>query len=105
MQYKTIVLEMIQRRPQLYEQLRRERMLLAAVDSYAEELKTLHDVWTELLLQQKPDSAPSQVASEAMEMALQALEDFLPSASAPQESDALSLDAAIAFVRPHTPPA
>lgn len=38
-------------------------------------------------------------------MALQGLQEFLPSGLPPDESDPLSLDAAMAFLRRHTPPA
>jgi hypothetical protein len=105
MQYKTIVLEMIQQRPELYDRLRHGLMLLEAVNRYAVELKSLHETWTEMLLQQKPHVPPFQIANEALEIALQALQDFLPGASPPEESDGLSLDAAMAFARQHTPPA
>ena len=101
MQYKTIILELLQQRPEMHEQLRKERKLLPALELYARELKTSHEAWKERLSQTMPGSDPSQIASEAMEMALKDLEDRLPSAS-PQESETLSLDAAMAFIRRHT---
>ena len=39
MQYKTIVLELLQQRPQMHEQLRKDRKLLPALEFYAKELK------------------------------------------------------------------
>jgi len=101
MQYKTIILELLKERTELHEQLRKERKLLPALELYAKELKTSHEAWKEVLSQAKPGSDPSQIASEAMEMAMKDLEDRLPSAS-PEESEALSLDAAMAFIRRHT---
>ena len=102
MQYKTIVLELLQQRPEMHEQLRKDRKLLPALEFYAKELKTSHEAWKETLTQTKPGSDPSQIASEAMEMALKELEDRLPSASHPDNNEPLSLDAAMAFIRNHT---
>jgi len=102
MQYKTIVLELLQQRPEMHEQLRKDRKLLPALEFYAKELKTSHEAWKETLSQTKPGSDPSQITSEAMEMALKELEDRLPSASHPDNNEPLSLDAAMAFIRNHT---
>jgi hypothetical protein len=70
MQYKTIALELLQQRPQIHDQLRRERKLLPAVEMFARELKTRHEAWKETLGQERPDSDQSQIAFEAMAMAL-----------------------------------
>jgi hypothetical protein len=102
MQYKTIVLELLQQRPEMHEQLRKDRKLLPALEFYAKELKTCHEAWKETLSQTKPGSNPSQIASEAMEIALKELEDRLPSASHQDNNEPLSLDAAMAFIRNHT---
>jgi len=101
MQYKTIILELLQQRPEMHEQLRKERKLLPALELYAKKLKTSHEAWKEQLSQAKPGSDPSQIASEALEMALKDLEDRLPSGS-PDDSTPLSLDEAMAFIRRHT---
>jgi hypothetical protein len=101
MLYKTIILELLQQRPEMHEQLRKERKLLPALELYTKELKSSHEAWKEVLTQAKPDSDPSQIASEALEMALKELEERLPSAS-PDDSTPLSLDAAMAFIRRHT---
>ena len=102
MQYKTIILELLQQRPEMHDQLRKERKLLPTLELYAKELKTSHEAWKELLSQARPGSDPSQIASEALEMALKELEDRLPSASPPDDNEPLSLDAAMAFIRRHT---
>ena len=102
MQYKTIVLELLQQRPQTHDQLRKDRKLLPTVEMYARELKTSHEAWKKTLGQERPDSGQSQIASEALEMALKELEDRLPSASHPSDNEPLSLDAAMAFIRNHT---
>ena len=102
MQYKTIILELLQQRPQMHEQLRKERKLLTTLEFYARELKESHEAWKEQFLQARPGSDQSQIASEAMEMALKELEDRLPSASHPDNNEPLSLDAAMAFILGHT---
>ena len=105
MQYKTIVLQLLQQRPKIHDQLRKERKLLLTMERYAKELKTSHQAWTELLYDLRPDSDRRQLSSEALEIALKELEERLPSESPPEQTGPLSLDAALAFVRSHTPPA
>ncbi len=105
MLYKTICLQLIQDRPEFYDQLLSNRQLLPTLNLYCNELRTSHLNWKEQLSQAKPGSSESQLASEALEIALQELEDRWPSASPPDDSAMLSLDAAVAFVKRHTPPA
>jgi hypothetical protein len=102
MQYKTIMLALLEQNPEMYHQLRKSRKLLSALETYAQELKTSHQAWTETLLQRRPGSDPSQIASEALEVALKDMEDRLPTASPPSEQEALSLDEAMAFIRRHS---
>jgi hypothetical protein len=102
MQYKTIIHEMLQERPQLREQLRKSRELLPALELYARELKTSHEAWMEMLLQMRPGSDKSQVASEALEIALKEMEEHLASVSSRNGNEALVLDAAMLFVRSPT---
>jgi hypothetical protein len=106
MRYKSIVLDLLQDQyPTLHEHLRRERRLLAALDQYAIGLKNSHEEWKERLDQAKPGRDPSQMASEALELAIETLRDRLSSASPPEETEPLSLDAAMSYIRRHTPPA
>jgi hypothetical protein len=98
MQYKTIILELLEQRPQIHEELRRSRKLLPALELYARELKDSHEAWKERLLQAKPESDPSQIATGAMELALKEMEDRLPSESHQDESESLSLDQAMAHI-------
>jgi hypothetical protein len=100
MHYKTIILEMLRSRPQMHEQLRQERKLLTTMERYAKELKTSHEAWKELLCQLRPGSDPSQITSEALEIALKEMEDRLPSGSPQDSNEALFLDAAMLFRRP-----
>jgi hypothetical protein len=101
MLYKTMILELLQQRPQMHERLRQNRELLPALEMYATEMKTSHQAWQELLSELRPDSDPSQIASEAREIALKELEDRLPAAS--NEQEPLSLDDAMAYIRRPTP--
>ena len=103
MQYKTIVLELLTQRTELHEQLRLTRRLLATVETCARQLKESHEAWKTTLARSHPGSDPSQVSSEAMELALKELEDRLPAESPRDEAEPLSLDAAMAFVREATP--
>ena len=102
MQYKTIVLELLQQRPEIHEQLRKDRKLLTTMESHARELKSSHESWKETLNQERPGSDPSQIASEAMEMALKELEDRLSAGSLLSDNETLSLDAAMASIRKPT---
>ena len=102
MLYKTIVLELLQQRPQRHEQLRKERKLLTTLEFYAKELKTSHEAWKEALSKERPGSDQTQIASEALEMALKELEERLSTESLPSDSETLSLDAAMASIRKPT---
>jgi hypothetical protein len=105
MLYKTIVLEMLQNRPEVHEQLRKQRMLLTTMEFYASELKDLHEAWKEQLSQTRTDCDPSQIASQAMELALKELEGILPSGSSSEETDRPSLDDFMTYLRDRMPPA
>ena len=104
MHYKTMVLELLESRPEIYEQLRSQRLLLPTMERFALDLKASHEAWKEQLAQSRPGSDPSQLASEAMELALQDLERSL-SSDLPQEEGGPSLDGAMAFIRRPTPSA
>ena len=103
MQYKTIVLQLLEQHPEIYNPLRRQRKVLPAMEHYANELRNLHLAWQEMFNQATPDSDPSQIASEALEMALKDLEDRLQSATPRDGQEELSLDQAMAFISRHTP--
>ena len=102
MQYKTIVHELLQQQTELHEQLRLTRRLLPTLETCARELKASHESWQEKLSQANPGSEPNQIASEALEMAVKELEDRLQAALPTDDREALSLDAAMAFVRSPT---
>jgi hypothetical protein len=99
MQSKTIVLELLEQNPELHERLRRNRILLATLDSYATELATRHITWERQIAHAKPGTDQKQIASEALELALEELQGCLASASPPDENEPLSLDDAMAYIR------
>lgn len=103
MQYKTIVLELLQQRTELHEQLRLTRRLLPTMETCARQLKERHEAWMATIAVSQPGSDPSQVSSEALELALKELEDHLPAESPSGEAEPLSLDAAMAFLRKASP--
>ena len=102
MQYKTIMLELLQQRPQMHERLRKQRKLLPALELYARELKRMHEGWKESLIPLTPHTGPEQISAQALELAIKEMEGHLPSVSAANEEEALSLDQAMAFIRRHT---
>ena len=104
MHYKTIVLELLKQKRELHNCLRSTRTLLSTMELYAGQLKTSHEDWMARLSQAKPGSDPSQIASEALEISLLELRDFLDSISPPDESEALSLEELLAVVRRRTRP-
>jgi len=100
MQYKTLVLQLLRGQfPEIHNRLKAARTLLPTIDLYSRELKTSHEIWKDFLSERKPGSDPSQIASESLEIALQELEDRLPSELPPEGSEPLTLDAAMAYLK------
>jgi hypothetical protein len=105
MQYKRILLHLLERNPQMYEQMRRQRKMLPTLEYHARELKILHEAWMEILSQATPLSDETQIACEALELAIQDLQDRLSGGSPLNENQAISVDKAMAYVRDHMQPA
>ena len=107
MRYKTIILELIQDQyPALHDRLCRERTLLSTLDRYAMDLKDAHVAWMRELRQRNPKRDFGQIASEAMELAIEFIQGDLPSELPPEQTgEALRLDDAMTFIRTHTPAA
>ena len=101
MQYKTIVLELLQQ-TELHEKLRLTRRLLPTMEALAKDLKARHETWKQELQILHPGSDPIQISSEAMEMALQELESRLSYGSLQDDPDPLSLDQAMAYIQKHS---
>lgn len=96
MHYKTMVLDMLEDRPMLKARLQKERKLLLALESIADALKSHHERWMRQLEQSQPQSHPSQIASEALELALAELADHFPSESKVNDAS-FSLNEVILF--------
>ena len=105
MQYKTIALELLRQNPQVHEQLRQNRILLQAVNACAADLKARHHAWMDELRATRPQSDATQISSEALELALDDLQRSWPQTVPAEAEQPLSLDAAMTFIRLHTPPA
>jgi hypothetical protein len=100
MQYKTIVLALLQQRTEMHAQLRKERKLLTTMQLHARELKESHEGLKDLL-SAIPGYDPSQIGSIAMELAIKQLEDRLPPVT--PKGETLTLDEAMAFInKTHT---
>ena len=99
MQYKTIVLEILKQHPKTYHHLLNQRTLLPTLERHARELKIDHQRWKNRLCQACPGSNQDQIASEALEIALWELEHCLRSNFPLGESEPLTLEGAIAFIR------
>jgi hypothetical protein len=97
MLYKTIVLQLLEDHPQLRDRFQKYHQMLPTLEFYAETLKTGHETWTERLLQARPESDPTQIASEAMELAIAGLEARLPAESR-ADDETLFLDEAMTFL-------
>lgn len=93
MLYKTIVLELLQEQTQLHEQLRLQRQLLPVLNLCACELKAAHIHWKQILAEVCPESQVDQIASQALELAIEELRARLPGSVQPDE--AFSLDEAM----------
>lgn len=102
MQYRTIVLGLIQRHPQTYHQLYSNRRLMPTADLYAEQLKATHQSWKSRLAKANPHFNPLQLEGESLELAIRDLENYLVAHFQANENDPISLDAAMAFIRGRT---
>ena len=103
MHYKTIVLEILQNRPELHEKLCLSRTLLTTLNLYSSHLKANHEAWMNRLSRVKPGSERSQLASEALEIAVQEMEDSMGTSDFLLETETLSLDGAMAFTQDPKP--
>ena len=100
MQYKSIAMEILKDHPTL----RTEATMLQDVERLAIQLRDNHLAWKDRLMKARPGSDEAQIASEALELAIEEVLHTSASASEADEAQApLSLDAAMAFVRRHTP--
>ena len=81
--YKTMVLSLLEDRPQLHEQLRQARTLLATLNRLADELKLSHEAMEQST--SLTGSTRNRSAAKLLEMALNELEGSLPERVAADE--------------------
>jgi hypothetical protein len=105
MHYKTIALELIQQHPKMQSKLRMSRSFLPIVEHYARQLKKSHEVWKDRLTQTMPRRNESQIASEALEIALKEMENSFHLELLTEDSETVSIEEIMAFIRRRTPPA
>ncbi|MGO9470507.1 MAG: hypothetical protein ACLQVF_40970 [Isosphaeraceae bacterium] len=102
MRYITICQEMLEEQyPMLCDRLKKERRFLAALKGCALDLKDSHVAWMNELRRANPQRSIDQIASEALELALETLKGDLPFESPKIEhaAEALSLDQAMESIR------
>jgi len=97
-------MELIKQRPNLHDRLASSGRLTSTMEQLAVQLRDNHRQLTEQLREARPGSADIQLNSEAMEIAVNEIEQTLPDESPENDEAVFSLDAAIAYVRRHTPP-
>jgi hypothetical protein len=98
MLYRTILLHHIQELPHLYDRLLKERTLLTTLDRYAGELRESYQAWQRRIRMKEPAKAESQIASEAIKLALVGLKIASPSEPLQSSASPLTLSGAIAFL-------
>jgi hypothetical protein len=108
MQDKRLIHELLQHQYRaLHEQWRAGRALLAVLDSYATELKTRHAYWTTEFRPANPQRDPAHIASIALAMVMDNIQEALRCDSPPrlQAANIFFLDAAIVLISRPTPSA
>lgn len=105
MQYKTIVLGLLEQQPSLYQQLTANKTIAQMLERLAIALSHCHQSWMTELQKVGTVSDPTQLTSRALELALRELqEDLQPESLLSDEEDqSLDLQAAMMFIFRHTP--
>ena len=101
MQYKTIALELLKQQTELHELLRSKRQLQTTLEYYSQQLKDSHETWKETLSQVKPGTDPNQINSQALELAINDLEERLRTVSPQDDGELPALDNLIAYLLGH----
>ena len=103
MQYKTIVMELLEQNPELHNQLKQHQKLLETINEMAFELKASREHMIAELAAQQPDVAYSVTCSQATEIAIAELQQRLAPTSDHETNEAMSLDQIMASVTQHSP--
>ena len=78
MQYKTIILELLESRTAYHQQLVSSKQLLSTMNQLATQLRSRHLQQLSLLEQQQPNRSLDALKSEALEVALSLIAETLP---------------------------
>ena len=97
MHYKTIALELLNQHPKNHKKPRNHHSLLQTVERFARDLKMSHEAWKERLSVTMLESSSSQIAAEALEIAVMELENSLKAVSL-DDSEPPSIDQLMAFI-------
>ena len=103
MQYKTIVMELLEQNPELHNHLKQNRKLLETIDTMALELKLRREQTIAELAEQQPDVEYSVICSQATEIAIAELQQRLAPTSDHETDEAMSLEQIMASVMQHSP--
>lgn len=103
MQYKTIVMELLEQNSELHNHLKQNRILLETIDVMALELKSSHEQTITELAAQQPDVPYSVICSQATEIAIVELQQRLAPTSDDETGEAMSLDQIMAQIILHSP--
>ena len=104
MQYKTIMLELLEQYPKLHSQLKQHRQLLATMETMARELKAHHERIIGELTERQTDGESSGISSQAMELAIAEMQERLAVLSNREEGETLTLDQIMELVIQHSLP-
>ncbi len=74
---KSIVLELLMHYLKKYYRRRRRRMMVEALEFYARQLNMSLEAWISRHFQESQEGSESHLSAEALEAALQEIEDFL----------------------------
>lgn len=105
MNYKTIILGLIEQQPEWFNEVSRGRSRLRTLHRLARQLKTRHEFWQEACFQTWRDCDPIQLSSMALELALAELEALYGPDRRLTETESLSLEEAMNYLRPPSLPA
>ena len=92
MQYKTIILELIQQNETLHDRLRSNRSLLATVDRLAAQLKADHETYLNQMTMQEPTASRPVVSQQAFEMAIKEAQERLMAENRPSGATGLEAE-------------
>jgi hypothetical protein len=104
MQYKTIVLELLQLNSELHSNLVSSNSLTSTLNQLAIQLRENHLAIMEEIRQAHPNSSEHQLKSEAMEIAVETLQNLLSKTPQEVESAKSILDDAMNYLRRQAPP-